>query len=160
MKTIRGSIDSYTEVNLKPPMLTDRWECTAFFCSTVYRNRFFGLSGCCRIRSNTSLVQGYSSFNQGYGSHDFYQDPTVKKKPDQFGQWILREKFNSRRISSLEVQTGSGFDQIFKTGFGPDNIYRTGSDLISKTGSGSDQNTRIRHLRLSATATLQVSFLM
>ena len=40
MKTIRGSIDSYTEGNYKPPMLTDKAE--------LQRRFFKDLGGCCK----------------------------------------------------------------------------------------------------------------
>ena len=49
-----------------------------------------------------------------------------------------------RWIFKLDIQTGSGYDQVLTTGSGSDHILKTvsGSDPISRNGS--DPNTRIR----------------
>ena len=55
----------------------------------------------------------------------------------------MQENFDFRWILNLDVPTGSGSDKILKTGSGHILKPGFGSDLISKTRSGSDKNTRI-----------------
>ena len=65
-----------------------------------------------------------------------------------FDQYLLEEKLEFRGILSLEFQTGSGSDQILKTGLGSDQNTRTSyitmfTYILEEKNSGRNSFSRI-----------------